>query len=73
SSVTNVDDVEAYLRQREQEHNKTYLSAFDLPAHEKDAALSELVMMGISAGALFPGLDGVCEEWRYRMFGYGAV
>lgn len=70
SSVTNLDDIESYLQMREQEKGKTYLTAFDLPASDMNAALSELIMMGISAGSLFPGLDGVCEEWRYRQFGY---
>ena len=70
SSVTNLDDIETYLRQREQDKGKTYLSAFDLPATDMNAALSELIMMGISAGSLFPGLDGACEEWHYRNFGY---
>lgn len=70
SSVTNIDDVETYLRAREQDKGKLYLAAFDLPATEMNSALSELIMMGISAGSLFPGLDGACEEWRYRLFGY---
>jgi hypothetical protein len=70
SSVTNVDDVELYLKTREIEKGKTYLTAFDLPMSERSEVLGELAMMGIAAGSLFPGLDGVCEEWRHKMFGY---
>jgi hypothetical protein len=30
--------------------------------------MRELALMGITAGALFPGLDGSCEELRERLF-----
>ncbi len=70
SSVTNVDDIESYIKQREGEKGKTYLTAYDLPANNVNAVLGELGMMGIAAGALFPGLDGACEELKYRNFGF---
>ncbi len=70
SSVTNVDDIESYIKQCEADKNKSYLTAYDLPANDVDAVLSELGMMGIAAGALFPGLDGACEEFKYRNFGF---
>lgn len=71
SSITNIDDIESYIKQREIEKGKTYLSAYDLPSENASAVLGELGMMGITAGALFPGLDGACEEWKYRNFGFG--
>ncbi|WBO23077.1 FRG domain-containing protein [Sphingomonas abietis] len=70
SSITNVDDIESYIKQREAEKEKVYLTAYDLPASDVDAVLGELGVMGIAAGALFPGLDGACEEWKYRNFGF---
>jgi hypothetical protein len=30
--------------------------------------MHDLSAMGITAGALFPGLDGACEELRERFF-----
>jgi hypothetical protein len=30
--------------------------------------MRELALMGITAGSLFPGLDGACEELRERLF-----
>jgi hypothetical protein len=30
--------------------------------------MKELALMGITAGSLFPGLDGACEELRERLF-----
>lgn len=68
SSFTNVDDVEDYIRSREAADGCTYLQAIDLPAKDRAAILQELRIMGISAGAMFPGLDGACEELRERLF-----
>jgi hypothetical protein len=72
SSVTNVDDIETYIRFRETERATPYLQVFDLPYAERESVLQELGMMGITAGSLFPGLDGACEELRPRFFGYEA-
>jgi hypothetical protein len=55
-------------RRREQESRKEYLRAIDLPAAEKQFALRELSLMGITAGALFPGIEGTCEQLRDRFF-----
>lgn len=67
SSVTNIDDVEAYIRSREA-NGKSYLQMIDLPVRERDLVIRELSAMGITAGSLFPGLDGACEELRERFF-----
>jgi hypothetical protein len=68
STVTNVDDIEAYIRSKELAQNKTYLTAIDLPVEERREVMHELSSMGITAGSLFPGLDGACEELRERNF-----
>lgn len=72
SSVTNVDDIETYIRLRETERTKLYLQVFDVPYAERESVLRELGIMGITAGSLFPGLDGACEELKARFFGYQA-
>jgi hypothetical protein len=72
SSITNVDDIETYIRFRETERATRYLQVFDLPHAERESVLRELGMMGITGGSLFPGLDGACEELRARFFGYEA-
>jgi hypothetical protein len=66
STVTNVDDIEAYIRSMER--GKTYLTAIDLPVKDRREVMGELAYMGITAGSLFPGLDGACEELRERNF-----
>ncbi|SDA97369.1 FRG domain-containing protein [Mesorhizobium qingshengii] len=68
STVTNVDDVETYLQTKEIENGKRYLRVFDLPRSNRDDVLKELRLMGITAGSMFPGLDGACEDQRLRFF-----
>lgn len=67
-SVTNVDDIETYIRKREQEQSKSFLRIFDLPVASRNHVIRELSYMGVTAGALFPGIDGACEELRERFF-----
>lgn len=68
SSLSNIDDIEAYISEHEKQTGKTYLQAIDLPLRERRYVMSEPAYMGITAGALFPGLDGACEELRERLF-----
>jgi FRG domain len=67
SSVTNVDDIETYIRSMENTE-KQFLRIVDLPKNERPSIMKELSVMGITAGSLFPGLDGACEELRERFF-----
>lgn len=68
STVTNIDDIEAYVRAKETQRGRMYLSAIDLPVTDRRQVVRELGYMGITAGSLFPGLDGACEELRERNF-----
>jgi hypothetical protein len=70
STVTNVDDMETYIRKRETSAKKKYLQAIDLPVRERKQVVRELSYMGITASSLFPGLDGVCAELRERNFDF---
>lgn len=65
STVTSVDDIEGYIQSKELD-GRSYLSAIDLPVSERRQVVQELGYMGITAGALFPGLDGACEELKER-------
>jgi hypothetical protein len=67
STVTSVDDMETYIRSKETEQKK-YLQAIDLPVRERGRVVRELSYMGITAGSLFPGLDGACEELKEQNF-----
>ena len=68
-TLTNVDDMESYIRNREQDKGKTYLQAIDLPATSRAEVMKDLDMMGITAASLFPGIDGVCRYQKERLFG----
>tara|TARA_R110002096_G_scaffold238532_2_gene430011 strand:- start:887 stop:1987 length:1101 start_codon:yes stop_codon:yes gene_type:complete len=68
ATFTNVDDVEQHIQLYENHYSSSYIVAYDLPASDRDSALHDLTMMGISAASLFPGLDGVCETIRQQRF-----
>lgn len=68
TTVTNIDDIETYIQSKETINSKKYLYAFDLPVIERPAVMNDLSRMGITAGSLFPGLDGACEELKERNF-----
>ena len=59
--------METYIRSRETD-TKKYLQMIDLPVRERKRVIRELSYMGITAGSLFPGLDGACEELAERNF-----
>jgi hypothetical protein len=68
SSVTNVDDLEDYLSGGEKQTGRSFLRAIDLPVSERQVVMQELALMGITAGSLFPGLDGACLQLKERYF-----
>ncbi len=68
STVTNVADVERFIREREEADGVSYLTACDLPVEEKGKVLRELELMGITYGSLFPGIDGICRDMKDRLF-----
>ncbi len=69
SSVTNVDDIETYILSH-QKSGDQFLTAIDIKKNERKKVMLELQYMGITAGSLFPGIDGACEEMRERNFSF---
>ncbi len=68
STVATVDDVETHILDNEIKNGKTYLEVIDLPTSARREVFSELALMGITAGSLFPGMDGACEALREQNF-----
>jgi hypothetical protein len=68
STVTNIADVESFIKGREQEDGVSYLTVCDLPALARPQIMRELELMGITYGSLFPGLDGICRDMKDRLF-----
>jgi hypothetical protein len=65
--VTNVANVENFLKFFEQENRQTFLYAADVPITIAAEALEDLTFMGLTAATLFPGLDGVGRMIRHSM------
>ena len=70
STIANVDDIEAFVEFNETKNSKTYLDVIDLPVSERPQIIQELGLMGITAGSMFPCLDGACEQLRERNFSF---
>lgn len=70
ATLTNVDDIETYVREIETRSGKSFLKVFDLDPGLRAPCLAELDRMGVHAAALFPGLDGVCQQMKNRIFGF---
>lgn len=67
-TFSNVDDIEAHIQRVGEIRSTTYLEALDIPVGERNHAMRELALMGITAGSLFPGLDGACESLKEKNF-----
>lgn len=68
TTATNLYDIEAYLLEKEKESGIQFLQAIDIPARARCHVMADLRFMGITAGSMFPSIDGVCEELRERNF-----
>lgn len=69
STHTTIDDIESYMAAKAKSANQDpYLTAIDIPWSERETVLRDLHYMGITAGSMFPGLDGACEELKERNF-----
>jgi hypothetical protein len=68
STITNVDDIESYIQGTEQARKTHYLRVIDLPVRERPTVMNDLRQMGITAGLMFPGLDGACEALKEQSF-----
>jgi hypothetical protein len=64
TTVTNIDDIESYLQTKQEEIESDLLIAIDIPAKDREEAMRDLRFMGITAGSMFPSIDGVCEELK---------
>jgi hypothetical protein len=66
--LSGVDDIESYICEKEQEYNEEYLKVVGLSLSERSQVIYELSAKGVTAGSLFPGIDGICEAQREFIF-----
>ena len=65
--VTNIADLERFIRFYEQDRGMEFLLAADVPIEFAADALGDLAFMGLTAATMFPGLDGVGQMMRHGM------
>jgi hypothetical protein len=65
---SNVDDIELLIKQNENTPGE-YLTAVSISADDREKAMKDLHLMGISWGSIFPGVEGVCKQLSERHFG----
>ena len=68
--LSNVVDIESYIKYQEEQHKDTFLQIIDIPLSEYEIVKSELRLMGITAASMLPGLDGTCEAMKENLFGF---
>jgi hypothetical protein len=68
TTATNIHDIETYVMKKQEESGVEFLYAIDIPAREREDVMGDLRFMGITAGSMFPGVDGICEELREKNF-----
>jgi hypothetical protein len=67
-TLTNLHDVEQHLLEMQRNGGGELIKAYDIPYVERENALRELRLMGITRQTLFPGLDGICSELKEQHF-----
>lgn len=61
SMVTNLDNIEQYIKFVEGQKKLRFLTVIDIPWSERSIVMRDLRIMGITAASMFPGLDGTFE------------
>jgi hypothetical protein len=67
-TFSNIEDIQGYINYYENLFNTKFLTVIELPSGERNNAMDDLRYMGITAGALFPGFDGICKALKERYF-----
>lgn len=65
---SNVDDIENIIQRIESKYDRKFLKVISIPASERNVAMRDLSLMGITWGSMFPGLDGICKQLNSRHF-----
>lgn len=64
---SNIDDIEKIIQANEQSPGQ-FLTAVSIPSQEREKALKDLQLMGITWGSMFPSIEGVCKLLSERHF-----
>jgi len=67
-TYSNVYNIESYIDFIEEKDDAKYLTSIDIKASDRNNAMKDLEIMGITASSLFPGLDGICQAIKEKQF-----
>lgn len=65
---SNIVDIEGMIEISEQQLTRRFLRRVDIPALDRSIAMRELDAMGVTAGSMFPGVDGLCRSLAEKWF-----
>jgi hypothetical protein len=65
---SNVADIEAFIEAIEARLSRRFLRRVDVPLRDRQIAMRDLDIIGITAGALFPGIEGACRALAEKWF-----
>jgi hypothetical protein len=65
---SNMVDIEGFIAFTENETGRQFLRRIDIPFAERAVAMRQLDVMGVTAAALFPGVEGACRALAERWF-----
>lgn len=68
TTVTNVINVEEYIRSEETRLSQQFLWKLDLPVTDRKIVMNELNLMGINSMTMFPDFDGMCSSMKEKHF-----
>jgi len=67
-TFSNVFNIELFINYHEEIDGQKYLKIIDINKADRNLAMKDLEIMGITAASLFPGLDGTCNALREKRF-----
>ena len=68
TTLSNLADIESFITTSEAKHGIKCLRAVDISTSERERAMAELRVMGITAASMFPGIDGACKALKEYKF-----
>lgn len=65
---SNLVDIETFIEDVEKQAGRRFLRRIDVAATERAVAMRDLDVMGVTAAALFPGVEGACRALAEKWF-----
>jgi hypothetical protein len=66
--LSTLHNIEALIHEEQKRLNQRFLHRFDIRADQRELAIEDLRLMGITPSSLYPGFEGVCRSLRMQYF-----